>query len=501
MARQSRRHFLGTSLASIVLSTGMSAEALTRSIDSERATRARDSLLSYGRLAVPNFETPRHIKLLAEKLEAVERGDIKRLMVFMQPRGGKSLMVTQLFPCWCLGRHPEWDIAQAGYGAPIALEHSRKARDLFVSEATEQTFPGVHHAPATEGQRAIAVARQAAHEWGTTFGGQYYAVGVGGGLTGRGADLAIIDDPVKDREEAESPVIRQRVIDWYKSVLYTRLSPNGAIVLVMTRWHPNDLAGWILAQGDEHWDVLELPAIDADNNAMWPERFPIERLEQIRATIGQREFAALYQQQPVVRGGNIFDVTKVQWEGSLDNFPDCKYVRFWDVASTEKQRAKDDPDYTAGTLYGETRTKDGLLEVWIKDSVRMQQEAPERDRRIIATTEKDGPAVQVGIESVAGYKDAYTYLRGKLRGIRSVVKVTVSKDMVVRAAPLEPVFEAGNVHILRSNWGTQMVTEFAEHPNGAHDDMLASVVGAHEMINKGALDMSAFAGFRRKAGV
>ncbi len=498
MAHPTRRQFLGTSLAATILATGVSAEELTREIDSERVVRARDSLLAYGRLVVPDFETPRHIRLLAEKLEAVERGDIKRLMVFMQPRGGKSLMGTQLFPCWCLGRNPNWEIAQAGYGAPIALSHSRRARDIFVSEETEAVFPGVHHAPATEGQRQVAVARQAAHEWGTTDGGQYYAVGVGGGLTGRGADLALIDDPVKDREEAESPVVRQRVRDWYKSVLYTRLSPNGAIVLVMTRWHPDDLAGWILAQGEEHWDVLELPAIDDDGKAMWPERFPIERLEQIRATIGQREFSALYQQQPVVRGGNIFKVSGVQWEDSLDDFPDCKYVRFWDMASTTKERAKDDPDYTAGPLYGETRTKDGLLEIWIKDCVRMQEEAPERDRRIVATTEKDGPAVQVGIESVAGYKDAYTYLRDKLMGIRSVVKVTVSKDMVVRAAPLEPVFEAGNVHILRSNWGTQMVTEFAEHPNGAHDDMLAGVVGAHEMLDQGGFDISAMNKLREK---
>ena len=476
---------------------GLTIESISAQAREQKARNARDSLLDYGRLVVPDFQTPRHIKLLAAKLEAVERGDIKRLMVFMQPRGGKSLTTTQLFPCWCLGRNPKWEIVQAGYGAPIALTHSRKARDIFVSEETEEAFPGVHHAPGTEGQRQVAVARQAAHEWGTTDGGNYYAVGVGGSLTGHGADLAIIDDPVKDREEAESPVVRQRVKDWYKSVLYTRLSPNGAIILVMTRWHPDDLAGWILAQGDEEWDVLELPAINEAGEAMWPERFPIERLEQIRATIGHREFAALYQQRPVMRGGNIFDVTSVQWEGSLDSFPDCKYVRFWDVASTEKQRAKDDPDYTAGTLYGETRTKDGLLEIWIKDCVRMQQEAPERDRRIIATTEKDGSAVQVGIESVAGYKDTYTYLRDRLRGIRSVVKVTVSKDMVVRAAPLEPVFEAGNVHILRSNWGTQMVTEFAEHPNGAHDDMLASVVGAHEMLDRNTLDISAMADLRK----
>ena len=483
------------------LPPGLTFESIRAQAREEKVRRARESLLDYGRLVVQDFQTPRHIRLLAEKLEAVERGDIKRLMVFMQPRGGKSLTTSQLFPCWCLGRNPKWEIVQAGYGAPIALTHSRKARDYFVSEETEAVFPGVHHAPATEGQRQVATARQAAHEWGTTDGGNYYAVGVGGGLTGHGADLAIIDDPHKDREEAESSVIRAKTHDWYRSVLYTRLSPNGAIVMPTTRWHPDDLAGWILAQGDEEWDVLELPAIDDDGKAMWPERFPLERLEQIRATIGQREFAALYQQQPVVRGGNIFQVSGVQWEGSLDDFPDCKYVRFWDMASTTKERAKDDPDYTAGPLYGETRTKDGLLEIWIKDCVRMQEEAPERDRRIIATTEKDGAAVQVGIESVAGYKDAYTYLRDRLMGIRSVVKVTVSKDMVVRAAPLEPVFEAGNVHILRSNWGTQMVTEFAEHPNGAHDDMLAGVVGAHEMLRKRTPDIEAWSGFRKKAGV
>lgn len=485
------------------LPPGLTVESIRAQAREEKVRRARDSLLDYGRLVFPDFETPCHIRLLAEKLEAVERGDIKRLMVLMPPRHGKSLTSTELFPCWCLGRNPTWEIVQTGYAAPIALTHSRKARDLFVSEETEAVFPGVHHAPATEGQRQVATARQAAHEWGTTDGGNYYAVGVGGGLTGHGADLAIIDDPVKDRDEAESPGIRQKVQDWYKSVLYTRLSPDGAIIIVMTRWHPDDLAGWLLKSGDEdmaadQWDVVNFPAIDDDGDAMWPERFPIERLEQIRVSIGQREFGSLYQQRPTKRGGNIFDVSGVQWEDSLDDFPDCKYVRFWDMASTTKERAKDDPDYTAGPLYGETQTGDGVLEIWIKDCVRMQEEAPERDRRIVATTEKDGPAVQVGIESVAGYKDAYTYLRDKLMGIRSVVKVTVSKDMVVRAAPLEPVFEAGNVHILRSNWGTQMVTEFAEHPNGAHDDMLAGVVGAHEMLDQGGFDISAMTKLREK---
>jgi len=268
----------------------------------------------------------------------------------------------------------------------------------------------------------------------------------------------------------------------------------------MTRWHADDPAGRILdqiAETGEQWTVLSLPAIAKEDDQLgrapgeplWPDVFPLEWLLQQQALLGKYEWSSLYQQHPVIRGGNMFqglDAINIHPNG--DGFPDTQYVRFWDLASTEKERAKDDPDYTVGSLVGVTY--DGLMpHLWIKGVTRCQYEAPQRNRQILATTENDGAAVRIGIESVAGYKDTYSILRDVLHGLRMVEKITVSSDMVVRAGPLEPIFEAGNVHLWAGSWNNVFINEFSECPAGKHDDVVASITGAYEMLRKGKLDI------------
>ena len=457
-----------------------------------RRRKARANFLDFCQYVKPDYETPQHVRHLAEKLEAVERGDITRLMVSMPPRHSKSLTVSQLFACWYLGRHPERQVVQSGYAHTITLEHSRKARDVFAQPEIQRLFPHVRHVPGRQGQEAIVTERQAAHEWGAKQGGRYYAVGVGGGLTGRGADLAIIDDPVKNREDANSETIRRKTWEWYLSTLYTRLSPHGAIILVMTRWHPEDLAGMLLdseerGEGDT-WDKVVFPAINAEGEALWPERWPLERLLQIKAVDATRyEWEALYQQHPVILGGNLFNVTRIQKHNDEKMFPDCRFVRFWDLASTEKEVAKDNPDFTVGALVGVTQEQGehGLLpHVWIKDIVAGQWEAPKRNQTIIATAERDGAGVPILCESVAGYKDTWATLRDILQGKRSVKKIIVSGDKVVRAAPLEPVFEAGNIHIMQAPWNDLFLKHFTEFPAGTHDDVVDAVSGGYNYLHK-----------------
>jgi predicted phage terminase large subunit-like protein len=443
-------------------------------------------LIDYGLYIDPEYQTPEHIHQLSEALELVEAGDIKRLAVFEPPRHGKSRLCSQLFPCWYLGRNPTQEVVQSGYSIDIALEHSRKARDVFASPENRNVFPKTKHVASTAGKEQVAVERQSAGEWGTAQGGKYYAVGVGGGLTGRGADLLIIDDPVKNREEAESPTIRKRVVDWYRSTAYTRLSPEGAIILIMTRWHSDDLAGMLIDEmRDEkadQWHIINMPAINENEEALWPDRFPLEKLEKIRTTLGSYEWSALYQQQPIQRGGNMLCVDKIQWHKDDTDFPEIKFYRGWDLASTEKERAKDDPDYTAGVLAG-VEERDGVMHLWIKDVVAFQEEAPERNRRIENTAISDGPTVHQGIESVAGYKDAYTTIKHLLNGIVVVEKITVSKDKVLRAAEVEPIFEAGNVHILIAPWNNDFLDELAAFPSGKHDDRVDGLTIAHGMHN------------------
>jgi len=309
--------------------------------------------LSYARYVLRDYQTPAHIRALGAKLEAVERGEIRRLMVMMPPRHGKSMLASQIFPCWYLGRHPDAQVAQSGYSRDITLEHSRRARDIFSSPETRRVFPSVRHQPQREAQEQVAIERQAAHEWGTKQGGRYYAVGVQGGLTGRGAALAIIDDPVKDREEANSRIVRDKVWAWYRSTLYPRLTPTGAIILVMTRWHPDDLAGRLIAEmnsGDgDAWDILSLPAIDIDGSALWPDRWGLAELERIEATIGPYEWAALYQQRPRPEGGSIFLrdwwAGKNRYDSTDAGMYNACYARWLSLDTAFEDKASS--DYTA----------------------------------------------------------------------------------------------------------------------------------------------------------
>ena len=228
--------------------------------------KARRDLLPFCQYTFPEYLTPPHIRALSDALERIERGELKRLIALMPPRHGKSELISLRFPCWYLARHPEDYIVQAGYAESIALTHSRQARDIFISPESGRLFPDIHHRPERPGQEVVIPERQAAHEWGTKQGGSYYAVGIGGGLTGRGFNVGIIDDPVKDEEEAASLTIRDKVWDWYQKVFRTRAEPNATIIVVMTRWHQEDLVGRLLRQAREdptadQWLILKFRAI------------------------------------------------------------------------------------------------------------------------------------------------------------------------------------------------------------------------------------------------
>jgi len=234
-----------------------------------RRRKARRNLLPFCQFTFPAYSTPPHLIALSEALEAVERGELKRLIVLMPPRHGKSELISLRFPCWYLAKHSEDYIVQAGYAESIALTHSRQARDIFILPEMRRLFPTIYHRPERAGQETIIPERQAAHEWGTKQGGSYYAVGIGGGLTGRGFNIGIIDDPVKDEEEAASLTVREKVWDWYQKVFRTRAEPDAAIIVVMTRWHISDLVGRLIELADEspesdQWKILHFRAISEE---------------------------------------------------------------------------------------------------------------------------------------------------------------------------------------------------------------------------------------------
>lgn len=448
-----------------------------------RQELARRNFLDFCKYVMPGFIEGPPQRILADVLERVYSGEIKRLMVSMPPRHGKSLMATQLFPCWVLGKRMDAQIIQTTYAHSLSVEHSREARKIFISNPYLHVFPGTRYAPGREGQANVEIMRQAAEQWGTTSGGNYYAVGVGGGLTGRGADYAIIDDPVKNREEANSEIVRGRIADWYRSTLYTRLSPEGAIILVMTRWHPDDLVGSQLSQiakgeSNEEWTVISMPAISDIGEPLWPERWPLEKLALIKNAIGQYEWNSLYQCKPVLRGGNMLQIDRIVSHKDDSQFPKDGYVRVWDLASTEKERKGSDPDSTAGALAALTIDAQHQEHYWLRDLRFGQWDALVRENMMVQTARDDGPGVSIGLEAVGGYTDSVHHLRRRLmmegvpRNVRALNGKQLGGDKVARATPIEAIMEAGCFHILEGPWNDEFLKQASEFPTGTHDDLV-----------------------------
>lgn len=267
---------------------------------------ARRHLLDFVSYRFQGYKENWHHRKLADALERVEKGELKRLIVNMPPRHGKSELVSVNFPAWCMGRNKDRSIIAASYAASLAQDFGRKVRNIMDDTDYKVLF-----------DTRLAEDSQSKGSWATNGRGEYNAVGVGGSITGKGASIAIIDDPVKNREEADSEVISESIWDWYRSTLRTRLTPDGAIVIVMTRWKDNDLVGRILEEqklsSGEEWEVITLPAIAEDDEefrkegeALWADHYTLKNLEQTRLDIGNYEFASQYQQNPVNRETQIF---------------------------------------------------------------------------------------------------------------------------------------------------------------------------------------------------
>lgn len=409
-----------------------------------------------------------HLQLVQEHLAAVTDGRCKRLMVFMPPRHGKTELVTIRYPVWRLKQNPGTRVILGAYNQTLANKFSRKARRLAVTEV------------------GLSKERSAVEDWETEPGGGMRAVGVGAGITGSGGDLILIDDPVKSREEANSLSYRERVWDWYTDDLYTRLEPGGAIVLIMTRWHTDDLAGRILASEDAgNWTVVNLPAEAEEGDALGrakgaalcPERFDKARLAGIRTVLGSWAYAALYQQRPAPAEGGMF---KREWFQILDALPaGCEFVRWWDKAATAKGG-----DYSAGALLA--RAADGRF--YVVDVQRGQWSSDERNRVMAQTAALDamrtqGHGFEIWMEQEPGSsgKESADLSISQLAG-HAVWAETSSGSKEVRAQPLAAQCEAGNVRLLRGPWNAAYIDELTSFPFGANDDQVDASSGAFNKL-------------------
>lgn len=319
-------------------------------------------LIAYASLQWPGYRDAPHHRLIARHLEAVERGEIRRLMITMPPRHGKSMLASEFFPAWYLGRNPDHYVVAATYAQELADDFGRKVKNQIEDALFQSVFEGVGLADDSKSAKRFHV-EGALGGIETTLSqkGAYYAVGVGGPLTGRGAHLLLIDDPVKNREEADSELIRKKTKDWYTSTAYTRLMPGGRIVVIQTRWHEDDLSGWLLTEhGHEEWVCLNLPAISDSGRALWPDQYDVEALEKIQRAIGARDWSALYQQRPAPEEGDYF---KAEWLKTVAKMPARETMQIY--GGSDYAVTSDGGDYTVHVVVGlDHEERMYLLDLW-----------------------------------------------------------------------------------------------------------------------------------------
>lgn len=429
------------------------------------------SFLDYLRDTSPKSWTlPRHVRLIAEHLEAVEAGQIDRLAIHMPPRHGKTETATIRGAAWSFERHPEQNVLVTAAIDTLARRFSRKARNIVAA------------------RRTIAPDSKAANEWALPEGGSFVARGVGSPPVGIGFRRIFIDDPIRRREDAESEVYREKAWDWYTDDLYNRLEPGGAIVLTCTRWHGDDVAARAIASEPGRWTVLNLAAIAEEplpswdwrqpGETLWPERYDAEALERIRSVMvaneGEYSWRALYQQQPTARVGGFFEQTRLTVGDPPEILRAC---RGWDLAAT-----KDGSDYTAGVKVGQDT--DGRF--WVLDIKRERYDVDQRDRLILQTAAVDGAKVRVRLPQdpgQAGKGEAIRLLRMMAGYPVRLLPVTGAKD--VRARGVSAQVNGGNVSISRDcPHLAAFLEELRTFPSGRTDDMVDALADAFTEVTQ-----------------
>ena len=465
-----------------------------RSILAERVA-ARTALLSFIKCCwwMPHpLVVGRHTRAICDRLTKavndLEEGKSTFLMIAVPFRHGKTDMVSRALPAWFLGRMRalQPDVIMSGYGSSLVEGFSKMVKKVICSPSYQALVPGIQPAHGSN----------SASEWSVEgSAGVITAVGLGGSITGKGGSLIILDDYCKSREEARSELYRRKTWDSFTNDLLTRRAPASIVIVCATPWHIDDVRGRIAQHMAEDpvfpvFDELTFPATDAKGVRLFPERFDEDWYRSQYATLGKLA-CGLLDCEPTAEGGNRFAVDNIKYHDSLGEFPDLKYTRGWDLASSAKQRDKDDPDWTVGAkiTVDVEHVQMGAYEalkhhLWVADVEFCRSEAPARDELIKRTAVADGAAVKQVVEAFGGYKDAFTNIEAALRGIAWVEKSQLPGDKSAKAAPLEPIFEFGNVHILRASWNPFLVQHFSQFPDGTHDDCVDAVaVAFHEYID------------------
>jgi len=442
-------------------------EAAEIYISSMKREKAQTNFMAFVQEMWPGFINGAHHKVMAQKFEDIANGKLKRLIINMPPRHTKSEFGSYMLPAWFLGRDPTKKIIQCSNTAELAVGFGRKVRNLVGSEQYAKIFPNVN----------LRSDSKAAGRWSTNANGEYFAIGVGGTVTGKGADLLIIDDPHSEQEAAiasTNPEVYDKVYEWYSSGPRQRLQPGGAIIVIMTRWSKKDLTGRILKSaiekdGDE-WETIDFPAILPSGKALWPQFWDIKELEVLKEELPVSKWNAQYQQQPTSEEGALIkrDWWKV-WDN--ENLPQCTYlIQSWDTAFTKNERS----DYSACTTWGVFYLNEDEMQpnVILLDAYKARLEFPELKEKAFNMYKEWTPDSFIVEAKASGLP-----LIGELRRMGIPVSEftpTRGNDKIARLNSVTDLFASGKVWAPPRRWADEVIEEMASFPNSDHDDLVDS---------------------------
>ena len=425
----------------------------------------RESFLDFINHVYPGYKVgPHHLKLI-QIFEDIAAGKKKRVIVNIAPRHGKSELISYLAPAWFLGKYPQKKIIMGSHTADLAVNFGRRVRNLVGSEAYKGIFPQVE----------LQSDSKSASRWGTNFNGEYFAIGVGGALAGRGADLFIIDDPHSEQEaKTGRPDVFLPAWEWFQSGPLQRLMPGGAIIIVMTRWSKLDLTGMIVQQTERNedvdaWEVVEFPAIKDDGEALWPEFWPVEELLSKKAALDIRYWNAQYMQKPTSQEGALI---KREWWKLWENEtpPSCEFIIMsLDAAQETNNRA----DYNALTVWGVFFNEEtNNFAIILLNAIKKRLEYPDLKKLVLEEYKEWEPDSFMVEKKSSG---AALYQEMRRMGI-PVQEFTPGKgqDKIARVNAVSALFEGGVVYAPDRRWAKEVIEECNDFPSGTNDDLVDS---------------------------
>jgi predicted phage terminase large subunit-like protein len=466
-----------------------------------RRLKARQNHLDFMSYTWTNQTTPfltgYHTKVICDcidtAIEKFRRGISTYWVIAVPFRHGKSEIISRKLPAHFLGLFPDNKVILCGHTAELTEGFSKTSKNILSLPQYHDLFPGVIVDPASSSGAHWRIHKRE---------GECFASGLLGSLSGQGYHLGLLDDFCRNRADAESETMREKMWNAFTNDFMTRGAETSITMVVATTWHVDDIIGRI-AESQKHdpdfpkFKVIRLPALSDKypSGTLFPEKFSKKWYIQRKAILGEYGFSSLMQLEPVKRGGNMLNTECIQKHKSISEYPkNLKWYRIWDLAHTAKERAKQDPDWTSGTLFA-MNIMDDMPHIWLKNVNRMRKNAPERDTEINMVARLDGSYVKIGIGGSVDSKDAIKTMQKILKGKRTVISVPENKDKVVRATPLEPIFKAGNVHVpANAPWLPDWLSEIAAFPFGAHDDQVDNLSSGYAVAS-GTGDNSALYDF------